>query len=144
MKFSHPYDYRIYILDQSKKYFCSNFFSQRKAKVVFHPESLTEVHDYPSEKCMQSHYDQYLKENGEKTIDQYRPTSMQSLEETLRLRQTESKEMENSASTGTKQKGLKSSDISQVNNNTTAPRITNLDQGQGFTNSSSSSGALLF
>lgn len=97
--------------------------------MVFDAGNLEKVHDYPSEVCMQHHFDQYLKENDGKTLDQYRPPSLQ--------------EMENKTEIPKKNKVFKSSDHTELRDEKSAPTISYLDQGEAFT-SSSGSGALLF
>lgn len=93
---------------------------------------------------MQNHFDQYLKENGAKTIDQYRPPSLHGVEENLTPKQNEKQEMEDKTEIiAKKNKVLKSSENTESKDENDAPTITYLDQGEAFT-SSSSSGALLF
>ncbi|EDO42295.1 predicted protein [Nematostella vectensis] len=106
-----------------------------KAKVCFPSGPLHQVHDYPSEETLQSHYDQFLRESG-KSINNYKPSTIESYEETLKLLQQKRMEAK-TAKQGEPDSGEVKSQEQKTN-------ITYADDADGFISSSSSSGALLF
>lgn len=94
--------------------------------MVFHPEKLENVHDYPSMVCLQSHFDQMVKEQG--GLANYQPASLQN----INLSVQSLKPVDN---------------VKDVNANEKVVdnvKVTYSDEGEDFSNSSSSSGALLF
>ena len=97
--------------------------------MVFHSEKLLKIHDYPSELCLQSHFDDMVRENG--GLAKYQPSSLQNVNLSVgSLRPNETSQVRD-----------KSSKDEMKEN---ATKITYSDEGEGFSSSSSSSGALLF
>jgi len=95
--------------------------------VVFHNEKLEKVHDYPSEDCVQSHYDQMAKEHG--GLANYQPTALQNINLSV--------DSLKPVKTSTDENSNNKPEVGGV-------KITYSDEGDGFSNTSSSTGALLF